>query len=61
MDREAVLFAILDSIIQISDRAEAAGGATSISGVATLHTMQKSIQSNKPRILQLLREKEPNK
>jgi hypothetical protein len=42
--------ALLDAIIELSDRAEAQGGATTISGVAALHTMQTSIQKNKARV-----------
>jgi hypothetical protein len=39
--------AMLDAIVELSDRAEAQGGATCIAGVAALHTMQTSIQKNK--------------
>lgn len=46
---------LIDAIIQMSDRAEELGGATCIAGVAALHTMQKSIQKNKPRILAALK------
>jgi hypothetical protein len=46
----ALAVAMLDAIVQMSDRAEALGGATSISGVAALNTMQKSIQRNKLRM-----------
>lgn len=42
--------ALLDAIIELSDRAEAQGGAGSIAGVAALHTMQTSIQKNKARV-----------
>lgn len=42
------------AIIQMSDHAEAMGGATSIAGVAALNTMQKSIQKNKDRIAKVL-------
>lgn len=45
-----IAIAMLDAIVQMSDRAEALGGATSISGVAALNTMQKSIQKNKLRM-----------
>lgn len=45
---------ILDAIIQMSDRAEGLGGATCISGVAALNTMQRSIQKNKGRIVSAL-------
>jgi hypothetical protein len=53
---ENILFALLDSIYQMSDHAEEMGGATSISGVAALNTLQKSLQKNKPRVLKLLEE-----
>jgi hypothetical protein len=46
----AVAVAMLDSIVELSDRAEALGGATSIAGVAALNAMQKSIQKNKERM-----------
>jgi hypothetical protein len=42
--------ALIDVIVQMSDEAEAVGGATSIAGVAQLHRMQTSIQKNKTRI-----------
>jgi hypothetical protein len=42
--------ALLDAIVELSDRAEGLGGATSIAGVAALHTMQTSIQKNKARM-----------
>lgn len=44
----------VDAIIQMSDRAESLGGATSISGVAALNTMQRSIQKNKARVIAAL-------
>lgn len=44
---------ILDAIMQLSDHAEKMGGATSISGVAALNTMQKSIQKNRARIINI--------
>lgn len=50
--REAV--AVLSAILQMSDAAEALGGAASIAGVASLHRMQTSIQKNGKRIGQLL-------
>lgn len=50
----AVAVALIDAILELSDRAEALGGATSIAGVAALHKMQTSIQKNKPRIRQAL-------
>ena len=46
--------AILDAIVELSDRAEAVGGATSISGVAALHKLQTSIQKNKGRMREAL-------
>ena len=49
-----IALATIDAIIQMSDRAESMGGATSIAGVAALHTMQKSIQKNKDRIAKVL-------
>lgn len=56
MNEEAGKIALLlvDAIIQMSDRAEELGGARSISGVAALNTMQKSIQKNKSRIIAAL-------
>jgi hypothetical protein len=46
--------AMLDAIVELSDRAEALGGARSIAGVAALHTLQTSIQKNKARMRQAL-------
>ena len=54
-DNEKILIALLDALYQMSDRAEELGGATSISGVAALNTLQKSLQKNKPRVLKLLK------
>lgn len=47
---------VLGVIMQMSDRAQEAGGATSISGVATLHSLQQSIQSNGVRLAELAAE-----
>lgn len=55
-DNEKILIALLDALYQMSDRAEELGGATSISGVAALNTLQKSLQKNKPRVLKLLKD-----
>lgn len=41
---------LLGVIMKMSDHAESLGGARSISGVAALNTMQKSIQKNGPRM-----------
>lgn len=54
IDNEKILIALIDTFYQMSDRAEELGGATSISGVAALHTLQKSLQKNKPRVIKLL-------
>ena len=48
--------ATLSAIMQMSDRAKTNGGATSIGGVASLHTMQTSIQRNGPRLAELAQE-----
>lgn len=48
--------AVLSVTMQMSDRAQESGGATSISGVAALHTMQKSLQSNGVRLAELAAE-----
>lgn len=53
-DNEKILIALIDTFYQMSDRAEELGGATSISGVAALNTLQKSLQKNKPRVIKLL-------
>ena len=45
--------AILATIMKMSDEAQALGGATTISGVASLHKMQTSIQKNGPRLAKL--------
>lgn len=57
-EEKAALIALqlVDAIIQMSDHAQELGGATSIAGVAALHTMQKSIQKNKQRIINTLNE-----
>jgi hypothetical protein len=55
-DNEKILIALIDTFYQMSDRAEELGGATSISGVAALNTLQKSLQKNKPRVLKLLKD-----
>jgi hypothetical protein len=44
----------LIAIFEMSDRAESLGGAACISGVAALNSLQKSIQKNKTRFLQIL-------
>lgn len=51
-ERNAVL--ILAAILEMSDRAEKLGGASCISGVASLHAMQTSIQKNRKRVIELL-------
>lgn len=48
--------AMLDAIVELSDRAEAQGGATCIAGVAALNTLQKSIQKNKVRMRAALKQ-----
>lgn len=53
---ENILIAMLDAVYQMSDRAEELGGATSISGVAALNTLQKSLQKNRSRLLKILKE-----
>ena len=53
-DREKTLFAILGAIFEMSDRVKARGGTTCVAGIAAAHTIQTSIQKNKPRIMQML-------
>ena len=48
--------ALLDAVLEMSDHAESLGGATSIAGLAALHKMQTSIQKNKVRVQQALRD-----
>lgn len=48
--------AILATIMKMSDDAQALGGATSISGIASLHKMQTSIQKNGPRLAQIVQQ-----
>lgn len=57
-DKEALntALAILATIMKMSDEAQALGGATSISGVASLHKMQTSIQKSGPRLAALARQ-----
>ncbi len=50
---------ILSAIIETSDRAQALGGATTIPGIAALHTLQESLQRNRPRIVKIARELAP--
>jgi len=50
-----IAIAMLDTIVEMSDRAEKLGGATSIAGVAELHKLQQSIQKNKFRMRKLLK------
>lgn len=45
-----IALALLDTIVEMSDRAEQLGGARSIAGVAALNTLQTSIQKNKLRL-----------
>lgn len=45
--------ALLAAIMEMSDRAQSMGGATSIAGVAALNTLQKSLQSNGVRMSEL--------
>ena len=52
--RDAALL-ILGAIIEMSDHAKAMGGSTCISGIAALHKMQTSIQSNRKRIFEIAR------
>lgn len=47
------LVAVLGVIMKMSDEAKALGGATSLSGVASLHKMQTSLQKNGPRMASL--------
>lgn len=49
-----IALALLDAILEMSDRAEALGGARTIAGVAALNTLQKSLQKNKVRVQQAL-------
>jgi hypothetical protein len=53
---EGMALAFVDAVLQLSDRAEALGGATSIAGVAALNTMQKSIQTNGKKIVKAIKE-----
>lgn len=57
-DKEALntALAILATIMKMSDEAQALGAATSISGVASLHRMQTSIQKSGPRLAALARQ-----
>lgn len=48
--------ALIDAILVMSDHAESLGGARSIAGVAALNKMQQSIQKNKKRIQQSIKE-----
>lgn len=53
--RAAALAALtLKAIYEWVDRVEAAGGTTSISGVAACHAMLKSLKDNKPRTIKLV-------
>lgn len=54
-------FAILATIMKMSDDAEALGGARSIAGVASLNKLQQSLQNNGRRLAALYTEykKEP--
>ena len=54
--KEQTAVAILCALIEMSDHAQSMGGATCIPGVAALSKMQRSIQKNKPRILDLVKE-----
>ncbi len=45
--------AILATIMKMSDEAQALGGAMSVSGIASLHKMQTSIQKNGPRLAKI--------
>lgn len=51
-----IALVLIDTIIQMSDEAEQAGGATSIVGISLLHKMQTSIQKNKKRIIQAIKQ-----
>jgi hypothetical protein len=42
--------ATIDAIYQWVDRVDAAGGATSLSGIAACNAMLKSLRQNRPRI-----------
>lgn len=57
-DREklAVALAVLGAIVEMSDRVASAGGTTCISGIAAAHTLQTSIQKNKPRLAKLAKD-----
>jgi hypothetical protein len=48
--------AMLGAVYQWLDKVNAAGGATSISGVATCHAMLKSLESNRSRAETLVME-----
>lgn len=48
--------AMLGAVYQWLDRVQAAGGATSISGVAACHTMLKSLEQNRSRAETLVME-----
>jgi hypothetical protein len=52
----ATAAAMLDAIYQHVDRVNAAGGATSISGVAACNTMLKSLNGNRARVEKLVME-----
>lgn len=44
---------VLATIVEMSDHAQAQGGAGSIAGVAALHRLQTSIQKNRKRIAEM--------
>ncbi len=45
---------MLRAVYQMSDHAEKLGGATTIAGIAALHALQKSLQSNRSRAAKYL-------
>lgn len=51
---ERVARMMLRAVYQMSDRAEALGGATTIAGVAALHKLQTSLQKNRARAAEYL-------
>lgn len=55
-DANKTLLAILATIMKMSDDAQALGGASSLSGIASLHKMQTSIQKNGPRLAKIAHE-----
>jgi hypothetical protein len=54
VSEEKIATLLLGAIMEMSDRAQALGGAGSIAGIAALHTLQTSLQKNRPRVLMAL-------